>query len=685
MFRRRNRSNMSPRISTVETLESRHLMATFGTPWPEPRTLSVSFPSDQAAIGAFRNQARESLDQVADRSEWQEAALRAFQTWSIHANINVGLVPDRGDDFGTVGLSNDDPRFGEFRIGAFPQSGVLANALPFQQLAGTWSGDVLINSDVPYFLAPLPATSPVQVPVAADGSPAVELNSVLLHEAGNALGLADNSVAGAVMNGTYSGPNMTLKSSDITAIRQLYGARRDVYETVSNNARSRATVIPTPTGFRGDVPLTIRGSLNSMTDVDFYRFQPLAGREKVTVRLMASGISLVKAQLEVLDRFGNKIADAKADSIFENNLQLEIGSLKDHSQLFLRVVRNTGDVFAIGDYRIELDYRDPSLQPSIVPPPHDQDAIDEDDTPVDFVSVDVLFSQVGMVETEVGANDTLTTASPLFSAPGFLANTRYEAQASIASLQDRDLWRFQAPSNVSPLLNISVDPVGLTSSAAEVILLNTAGDRIPANATRRPDGGVTLEVVNPAPNQTYILFVRTLEGQMRPVGNYVVAINFATNAADQLRPVFSGTAASNTVQATAFTTYKTQLFQFSLNASAASSDIGVQLSLYDARTGDIVASFATSSGVLRREYVWLGAGDYYWRIQRIVRTASAIGSVSYTLAADVLSDDQGPRSVDPNQPSTPFPDWETSTPSSVPLSSIRTILPSRILGIRITS
>jgi hypothetical protein len=512
----------------------------------------------------------------------------------------------------------------------------------------------------------MPVTDRVTVPEAPEGGPATELYSVLLHEAGNALGLADNTIRGAVMNGTYSGPNRTLKSSDITAIRQLYGARRDIYEPVSNNLRSRATLIPTPSGYRGDTPLTIRGSLNSMNDVDFYRFQPLAGREKVTVRLMAAGISLVKAQVEVLDRLGNKIADAKADSIFENNLQLEIGSLKDHSQLFIRVARNANDVFAIGDYRIELDYRDPSLQPTIEPPPHDQDAVDDDDDQVDYVSVDALFSQVGIVETEVGANDTLTSATPLFAAPGFLANTRYEAQASIATLQDRDLWRFQSPSQASPLLNISVDPAGLTSTAAEVILLNAAGDRIAANAIRRPDGGVTLEVANPAPNQTYILFVRTQAGQTRPVGNYVVSINFSTNAADQIRPVFSGTVAPNAVQAMEFNTYKTQLFQFDLSATAASSNVGIQLSLFDARTGDVVASFGTNSGAVRREYVWLGAGKYFWRIQRIVRTSSELGSVNFSLAADVLSDDQGPRSVDPNQPTNPFPDWETSTPTSTP-------------------
>ncbi|XZE32549.1 hypothetical protein SH501x_003299 [Pirellulaceae bacterium SH501] len=32
------------------------------------------------------------------------------------------------------------------------------------------------------------------------------------------------------MNGNYSGPNRNLKSTDIAAIRSLYGARIDVFE-----------------------------------------------------------------------------------------------------------------------------------------------------------------------------------------------------------------------------------------------------------------------------------------------------------------------------------------------------------------------------------------------------------------------------------------------------------------------
>ena len=647
----------------AEQLETRALLATFGTPWPEPRSLSVSFPTDQAAIGAYRNTLREHLDSVTDRRLWQEATLRAFQTWSVHSNINIGLVPDRGDDFGAVGLSSNDPRFGEFRVGSFPQSNVLANALPYQTISGTWSGDVLINSEINYYLADLNSNGPISVLAPDEKGPAFELYSVLLHEAGNALGIADNNVPGSVMNGAYSGPNRQLKSVDIAKIRELYGARRDVFEPTGNSSRGTATRIPTPIGYSGQEPLLARGSLNTTGDVDFYQFTPLAGKEKVTVRLMASGISLVKAKLEVQDRAGRKIADVKTDSIFENNMQLEIGSLQNHSSLFVRVASNTSDVFGIGDYRIELDYRDPSLQPSIVPPPYDSDAIDDDEGPIDYLSVDKLFSEAGIVDRETNANDTLLTATQLETTPGFLSHTRYELQSSLATANDRDLWKFQAPAFASPTLQVTLDPVGLSNPELELFLLNTKGDRIASSVSRKPDGGLNLIVANPAPSETYVMFVRRTPGTPVQVGNYVATANFATNPATNMRKMHSANIGSQSDDLVRMTTYKTQLFRFDLIAQSANLDNAVQLSIHDERTGDLVANFAAAVGFAKTEFVWLGVGTYVVRTSVRNRLQAPTGSVRFSLNADTVSDDQGPRPINPAQP---LPDWEITPITELP-------------------
>jgi Matrixin len=640
-----------PRVSKFETLEERRVFANFGTPWPDARHLSVSFPSDDASIGPYQNSMRSVFDQVADRAKWQEETLRAFQTWAFYSNINVGLVPDRGDDFGTIGLSTKDPRFGEFRIGAFPQPGVLASAAPYQQIAGTWSGDVLLNTQTNYFLGDWQSPAPIDVPEPNGKGPAVELFSVLLHEAGNALGVADNHVAGAVMNGTYSGPNGKLKASDIAAIRSLYGPKRDIYETRNNNLRTSATPIAYPPAYNGAEPVSVQGSLNSLSDVDFYRITPLRNRDIMTVRLWAAGISLVKAKVEVLDALGNKIADVKADSIFNNNLQLRVGSLRDHRTLFIKVSRNTPDVFAVGDYRLEVDYRAPELQPSIFPPPHDADAVDDDGGEVDFVSVDALFAQFGLLDTETGANDTLTTAIPLETTTGFLTGSRYEVSSSVSNLTDRDLWKFRSPSFASPTLHINVDTVGIENPVIEAVLLNVAGDRIASKSTRKADGGISMEVANPQSNHDYVLFVRTRSGSVNTSGNYVATFDFAT--AESPQALFSGRVDPLTEDISRLDVNKTQLFRFDLQALATFDSSGVQMSFYNARTGDLVNTLAAAAGTIRTEYLWLSEGAYYLRATSRVQAGHPQRVVNFSLRADVVSDDQGPMPIDPTLPPPP--------------------------------
>jgi hypothetical protein len=629
----------------VELMEDRRLLATFGVPWPDARNLSVSFPTDNSTIGAYANSLRTVLDQVADRNVWQETVLRAFQTWAVQANMNIGLVPDRGDTLGTVGLANNDPRFGEFRVGAFPQPGVLASALPYQQIAGTWSGDVLLNTQSNWFLGDWNSGSPITVPAPNAKGPAVELFSVLLHEAGNALGVADNNLRSTVMYTNYTQPKGRLTTSDITAIRTIYGARRDMYEPVANNTRSTATRIVYPSGYSGQTPVSVRGSLNTLSDVDFYRFRPLAGRDKVNVRLWASGISLLKAKLEVFDSNGAKISDVKADSIFENNLQLEIGSLNPDRDYFIRVVRNTTDVFGIGDYRVDLDYRDPSRQPSIDPPVWDADAEDDDNSVVDYVSIDQLFSN-RLVSTESNVNNSLATATRLETVPGFLPASRYEAQASLSSATDRDFYRFRAPAVVNGVLNIDVNPVGNLTPAMDVVVMNGAGDRVASRVLNKAGQGRSVQILNPVAGAEYVIGVQSLATSTNRTGNYLVTVDFATEAAS-MQTMFNGQVTATQSDFSRLETSKSQLIRFDLSASAATIREGVQISIFDARTRDLVFTLSVGAGLSTTEYIWLRKGDFILRADSRTRQSQSAGTISFRLRADVLSDDQGPNPVDP--------------------------------------
>jgi hypothetical protein len=118
---------------------------------------------------------------------------------------------------------------------------------------------------------------------------------------------------------------------------------------------------------------------------------------------------------------------------------------------------------------------------------------------------------------------------------------------------------------------------------------------------------------------------------------------------------------------------KSQLFRFDLASLANDRDIGTQITIHNARTGDIVAAFSSAGTNIQTEYVWLSEGSYLLRATSRLRTTTTTGASRFSLFADVLSDDQGPRPVDP---SGTLPDWGWEpTPNSDPGPLIDTFEP----------
>jgi hypothetical protein len=136
-------------------------------------------------------------------------------------------------------------------------------------------------------------------------------------------------------------------------------------------------------------------------------------------------------------------------------------------------------------------------------------------------------------------------------------------------------------------------------------------------------------------------------------------VDFATDDTE-MREVFSSQVTASSEDISRLSLVKSQLFRFDLSADSPDSDHGVQLSFYDARTGDIVTSIAAAAGSIRTQYVWLGAGDYFIRSTFLSRTGNGASSVAFTLRADGISDDQGPNPIDPTQPPSDIamPDWD---------------------------
>jgi hypothetical protein len=94
----------------LEPLEPRDVPATFGIPWPDGQHLTPSFAPDGTSIlGGVSNL---NSAPFAHDPDARLAVLRAFQTWSVQANGNVGRVSDSGAAFGPGGEGRSEVRVG---------------------------------------------------------------------------------------------------------------------------------------------------------------------------------------------------------------------------------------------------------------------------------------------------------------------------------------------------------------------------------------------------------------------------------------------------------------------------------------------------------------------------------------------------------------------------------------------
>ena len=127
------------------------------------------------------------------------------------ANINLSQVSDNGSPEACNGDQQDDPRFGDIRIGAVNLgTGALAETfLPPPFNGGTDAGDMFLNSN----------------PIASwQINRAYDLETVAIHEFGHALGLGESQITTACMYAYYNGMKQSLTTDDIAGIQSVWGA-----------------------------------------------------------------------------------------------------------------------------------------------------------------------------------------------------------------------------------------------------------------------------------------------------------------------------------------------------------------------------------------------------------------------------------------------------------------------------
>lgn len=323
----------------LEGLESRDVPATWGFAWPIPQAMTISFVPDGTQVGSLKS----DLFAVAPKAwgpGWQGEILQALQTWVSHAEINVGLEADDSSPLGTGDLLQGSNNFGDIRVAAAPlPDDVIAISSPFDPAAGTWSGDIVLNSNYA---------------VATTGHSVPDLASVFVHEFGHVFGFPDNQDPSSVEYEYYSGKRTTLSTSDVAALQALYGARQpDSYQGATGNGTlATATSLPFPSQGTSQ---TIVADVTTPSQTEFYRVTLPAGSDELDVNLKTSGLSLLTASLTVLSGQGQILASTTATDPRSGDLEVNIPHPVPGQTYFLEVRAAAGSAFDVGQYALVID------------------------------------------------------------------------------------------------------------------------------------------------------------------------------------------------------------------------------------------------------------------------------------------------------------------------------------------
>jgi hypothetical protein len=625
----------------LEVLEDRTLLTTYGVPWGDPRHMTLSFAPDGTVISHYQSTLFQTLNarfQTSDPTVWETPILRAFQTWAVNANISIGVVPDNGQPFGVGGLIQGDPRFGDIRIGAIPMSPTaLSVSVPHDPFfGGTWSGNVLLNSALPF-----------------------DPYAVVLHEAGHVFGLADSNDPNSVMYSPYNPQNTQLTSGDIAAIQALYGVRAPgAY--AGNGTMATAAPIRYTGNYNGTTPLVVYGDITTTSEADFFSLKPFDSYQgPMTFRLQTAGISFLPQRLTIMNAAGTVLGQATASGPFGSVVTVSMANASHDTTYFAKVDSTASDVFGIGRYALGVTFdatvtTSPTLLDTVLRGPYDN---------LKYQDLQALFLNPNTVlfnEDDLHADATFQTANYLTTAPGYTRNTHYQVQASLSDSLDLDFYQFNSPMGNPKLTVMTVSAVAMQVNGMRpyVTVYDKFQNPVSAQILANGDGVYTIQVSNVGNNNAYYVEVSGYPfGGGSNVGNYVLTIEFGQVVA-QLLPFIpkpggtGGTVTPGQVDTHMLYVGQTQLFQFLLSANPSGSnppsDASVRLTILDSH-GNIVFTLTAHDGETVSSSIFLSVGTYTVQYTLVPGSTPLPPSLAYTLRGNNLSDPIGTGLEDPTQ------------------------------------
>lgn len=602
-----------------------------GRPFAQTHQITVSFAPEGTPILEHSSQLFSAFAGVLTAEQIQNSVMLGLQSWAQHGNLDVGLVSDSGDAFGTPGKSYGDPRFGDIRIGAIPLPGD-TRALAIGQgdfVAGTWAGEILFNS-------------------LANFNDVEDFMAVALHEAGHALGLKHTEDIGSAMH-RFSN-RLEPSASDIANFQALYGIRSldgNDDDTRSNDSLQEATQL----GFHandhgnGTLPAMAWGDISDPNDLDFYEIRiPDDYNGPLRVGVISNGISQLAMQVTLFDEAGSQIDSGASGQAWGDTVTVT-ADVQAGDRFFVRVAGLAPN--AVGGYALAatLDTRNTLDDASILAAAQSRTARNlEAEALANFLQDPANY----LVNEDAHSDDDQAGATELNTEAGFELNARFEYQASLLDAQDRDFYRFEAAEGMpaGAAMNISVRSLEFLGMTPRVTLFDELGQELVTEMIVNGQGEVVVQLPNYEPGKEYRVAVESDDILDFQDGNYELVISYAPGNLE-LTPLASGALSSTGKSYHSVHVAQSQIFQFALEADPAAGGVAASLwaTIYDT-TGNVVYQTATRAGERRTSKpVLLQPGSYVIEIE--AGSGASFDNLGYQLLGIDIGNSQGPKFSDP--------------------------------------
>ena len=641
--------------SPIEMLESRVALDARGLWIAESGHMTISFAPDETLVGDQPNALFATFDGLADTAVWQQAVLRAFNVWAAHTNADVGSVADGGQEFGVPGQRRGDDRFGDVRVGAVPLAdSVAAISFPRDNPAlGTWAGDILFNSNLPW-------------------QSVDELFAVAVHEAGHIFGLEHSADPLSPMHTHGIPDSVVLTPNDISNVQSIYGVRRSDSNELAgtNDSSSSATELATDIAAQG-IAITF-GDVAGREDVDFYRLSTQSEIPgDVTIRVQSSGLSLLTPQVMIHNAEGQVLAMATAE---DGIARMEHTFSKAGESVWVSIQADSDGVSASGRY---------SLVATVNPEELDEERLDnlnefyflsadelalefmddEEDEEDDFFWNDDEESEG---EDDGPEEDFFDAARELVPTSVDTRFIWFDTFGSIARVGDQDLYAVEAPveddDETTDLgaITITVRSLDRGKLIPRVRLYDEGGQHYPTEVVVNGNGELVVQANGLQGEDEYVVIVEADESEGPwATGNYTLSVVFGKQPLS-IESIFEAELTNaEPILNRSLHVATPQLFHFLLGVDGflpgvdgetlSAGDLGVSADIIDANGNTVFQVSSPAGGERTNSAVLLLPGSYHVRFRSFGVTASPLG---VTFSAVRASDPLGVAPIDPtSQPS----------------------------------